>query len=604
MVNLHFYENKENPGNYKLNINSMGIFSLITQLWTYIPSRRRRQCWGLFGLTVLASLSEIVSIGAIFPFLGTLLNPEKIYFNQNAQFLIEILGVSSSSELLLPLTIIFVLAALVAGGLRLLLIWSTTKLSFAVGADLGYMMYKNILHQEYRTHLERNSSEVIDAIQNKTNTVIYLVLMPVLNLMSAFVLMILVLGALLWFNPVITLVTLLSFGSIYTLVIWSARQRLVDNGRHISLQSIGVLKALQEGLGSIRDILLDGNQEFFLRVFRKTDLELRKAQASSTFIGVFPRNVMEVIGIVTLAIFAFGLSKTSTGIAGAIPLLGVAALGAQKLLPILQQAYNAWTNIKVGKDSLVGVLEILIQPLQLVCDKKSHAQPIKFREKIELKDICFRYGSEGAWILNEVNLEIKKGSRIGFMGKTGGGKSTLLDVLMALLDPTSGSLMIDGQAINRTNKADWQGHIAHVPQAIYLTDGTIAENIAFGVATEDIDYDRVYEVTSKAQLLTFVNELPAKFETHVGERGVKLSGGQRQRIGIARALYKNADVFIFDEATSALDGSTELAVMESIESFGSELTILVVAHRLTTLQVCEDVYLLDGGYLIRQTSEQ
>lgn len=578
----------------------MGISSLITRLWTYIPGWRKRQCWILFGLTVLASLSEIVSIGAIFPFLGTLLNPEKIYSNQYAQSLIEFLGISSSSDLLLPLTIIFVLAVLVAGGLRLLLIWSTTKLSFAVGADLGYAMYKNILHQEYKTHLERSSSEVIDAIQNKTNTVIYLVLMPVLNLMSAFVLMILVLGVLLWFNPVITLVTLLGFGSIYTLVIWSARQKLVDNGRHISIQSIGVLKALQEGLGSIRDILLDGNQEFFLRVFRRTDLELRKAQGSSTFIGVFPRNVMEVIGIVTLATFAFALSKTSTGIAGAIPLLGVAALGAQKLLPILQQAYNAWTNIKVGKDSLVGVLEILDQPLQLVSDKKTDAQSIKFIEKIELKDICFRYSDDGAWVLNDVNLEIKKGSRIGFMGKTGGGKSTLLDVLMGLLDPTSGSLLIDGQTISRVNKSDWQNHIAHVPQAIYLTDGTIAENIAFGVGHEDIDYERVYEVASKAQLLPFVSDLAEKFETHVGERGVKLSGGQRQRIGIARALYKNADVFIFDEATSALDSSTELAVMESIESFESDLTILVIAHRLSTLKMCDAVYQLDGGRLTQQ----
>jgi len=582
----------------------MGTFSLITRLWTYVPSWRKRQCRYLLVLTVFASLSEIVSIGAIFPFLGTLLNPEKIYSNQHAQFFIEWLGISSSSDLLLPLTIVFVLAVLIAGGLRLLLIWSTTKISFAMGADLGYAMYKNILHQEYRAHLERNSSEVIDAIQNKTNTVIYLVLIPVLNLMSAFVLTVLVLGVLFWINPVITLVTLFSFGSIYTLVIWSARKKLVDNGQKISLKSIGVLKTLQEGLGSIRDILLDGNQKFFLRIFRKTDLELRNAQGSSTFIGVFPRNIMEVLGTVTLAIFAFGLSKTAVGIAGAIPLLGVAALGAQKLLPILQQAYNAWTNIKVGKDSLVGVLGILDQPLQLVCGKKLDTPSIDFKEKIELKDIYFRYSSEGAWVLNEVNLEIKKGSRVGFMGKTGGGKSTLLDVLMCLLDPTRGSLLIDGQAINRINKTGWQNHIAHVPQAIYLTDGTISENIAFGIAPEEIDYKRVYEVASKAQLLPFVNEFAEKFETYVGERGVKLSGGQRQRIGIARALYKNADVFIFDEATSALDSSTELAVMESIEDLGSELTILIIAHRLSTLKMCEEVYQLDGGNLIRQPSHQ
>ena len=583
-----------------LNLNSAGLIILVSQLWLHLSSRRKRQCVILFGLTIFASLSEIVSIGAIFPFLGALLNPEKIYSNQHIQFLIEILHIQSSADLLLPLTITFASVALIAGGLRLLLIWSTTKLSFAMGADLSYTMYKNVLHQEYCLHLKKNSSETIDAIQNKTNTVIYLVLMPVLNLMSAFVLLVLVFTALFLVNPFITLITLMGFGSIYMVVIWTSRKRLVSNGRQISLKSMETLKALQEGLGSIRDILLDGNQAFHLKIFQKTDLQLRKAQASSTFIGVFPRNVVEVLGIVVLSMLAFSLSRSTTGIATAIPILGVAALGAQRLMPILQQSYNAWTNIRVGKDSLIGVLEILEKSLLNPNAPSGDEATISFAETIELKDICFRY-DEGPWILNGANLKVKKGSRVGLIGKTGEGKSTLFDILMCLLEPVSGSVQIDSYPIDRKNKANWQKHIAHVPQAIYLADGTIAENIAFGIAPEEIDYRRVHDAASKAQLLPFIDGLTDKLETHVGERGVNLSGGQRQRIGIARALYKNADVIIFDEATSALDGSTESAVMEAIKNFGPELTIFIIAHRLTTLEMCEEIYRLDDGKLILHT---
>lgn len=577
-----------------------GTFALILELWTYISYRRKRQCLILLILTIFASLSEIVSIGAIFPFLGALLSPEKIYSSKYAFYLIEWFGIRSSSDLLLLITTVFVLVAVFAGGLRLLLIWSTTKLSFAMGADLGFEMYRNILYQEYYIHLDKNSSEVIDAIQNKTNTVIYLVLMPVLNLMSAFVLVMLVIAVLLLIDPFVTFATLLGFGTLYTMLIWAARRTLVSNGQLISSKSIGVLKAIQEGLGSIRDILLDSNQEFHLNIFHKTDLQLRKAQASSTFIGVFPRNIMEILGLVSLSIFAYYLSGSATGIASAIPVLGAAALGAQKLLPIMQQAYNAWTNIKVGKDSLVGVLEILKKPCPLAGNANVKISPINFTDRINIIDIYFRYAEDAPWVLNGVNIEIKKGSRVGFMGKTGGGKSTLLDIVMGLLEPTNGSLEIDGQKIGRQNKAAWQKRIAHVPQAIYLTDGTISENIAFGMASENIDYKRVYEAAAKAQLLPFIEGLAENFETHVGERGVKLSGGQKQRIGIARALYKNADVFIFDEATSALDDSTESEVMESIQGYGPELTILIIAHRLSTLEMCETVYQLDGGNVARQ----
>ncbi len=577
----------------------MDIFTLLVGLWSHIPKKRKKQSVMLITLSILVSLTEIISIGSILPFLAALLNPEKIFSNQHAQFFIEKIGIRSSTELLLPLTISFVIIAIIAGGLRILLIWSTTNLSFAIGADLGYAMYKNTLYQEYSVHKEKNSSQLIDAIQNKNSTVIYLVLMPALNLMSTFILMLMVVAVLFFINPFISLIIFVTFGSIYGIVIVSARQRLINYSQQISIKSVEILKTLQEGFGSIRDILLNANQSFYLRIFQKADLQLRKAQASSTYIGVFPRNIMEILGIATLSVFAYFVSKSTNGIAEAIPLLGVAALGAQRLLPVLQQAYNAWTNIKVGKDSLVRVLEMLEEPISLTTKVSVEMPIINFENKIELKNICFRYDDESPLILNGVNLEIPKGSRLGIMGKTGGGKSTFLDILMGLLHPVNGSLSVDRMVIDKYNKASWQKRIAHVPQSIFLTDGSIAENIAFGVPSEKIDYRRIHEVVSQAQLLTFVNGLEKKLETRVGERGVKLSGGQKQRIGIARALYKSADIFIFDEATSALDSSTELAVMDSIKSFGPNLTILIISHRLSTLEICDEIYELDKGRLFK-----
>lgn len=574
------------------------MFPLVKRLWKHIALRRKRQCILLFGLTVLASLSEIISIGAIFPFLGALLNPEKIYQNQYALPLIQWLNIKSSSELLLPLSITFGVAAILAGGIRLLLIWATTKLSFAMGADLGCDIYRSTLHQEYKVHINRNTSEVIDAIQNKTNAVIYSILIPSLNLMSSFVMMALTLVALLLLSPFITITTLVCFGSVYLYVIWFARKKLVDNGLKISTKSIQILKTLQEGLGAIREVLLDANQSFYLKIFQSADLELRQAQASSTYIGSFPRYFVETLGMVALAGFALYLSSSDFVIGAAIPILGVAALGAQKLLPFLQQAYSAWANLKVGRASLLDVLFFLEDNRISLVQDGGIVAPLEFREKIEMKDIFFKYESDNQWVLYGVNIEIKKGSRVGFIGQTGGGKSTFLDIFMGLLDPSSGVTRVDGNEVTSKNKIGWQKLIAHVPQVIYLSDGTIAENIAFGILPHEINYERILEVVVQAQLLPFISGLSDGVLTHVGERGVKLSGGQRQRIGIARALYKRANILIFDEATSSLDNETESAVMEAIWSLSTDLTILIIAHRMSTLDKCDEIYELTNKNLV------
>jgi ATP-binding cassette subfamily B protein len=308
---------------------------------------------------------------------------------------------------------------------------------------------------------------------------------------------------------------------------------------------------------------------------------------------------MEVIGVILIAGLAYSMSQGKDGLTTAIPTLGALALGAQRLLPALHQAYNSYSDIKGTHASFIDVLDLLEQPLPDYVEQPLPV-PITFEKEICLSNLSFYYSNESPIVLDKTNLSIPKGARIGFIGTTGSGKSTLLDIIMGLLQSSVGELLIDSTPITTQNRRSWQAHIAHVPQNIYLSDSTIEENIAFGVHQEKIDHTRVEQVARQTQIHHLIVGWKDGYQTRVGERGARLSGGQRQRIGIARALYKQADVLIFDEATSALDNETERAVMEAIGNIGREITILIVAHRLTTLQGCDQIYLLDKGKVATQ----
>ena len=543
---------------------------------------------------IAASFAEILSLGAVLPFLAVLTDPNRIFQLPATQPFIKILGITAPDQLLKPLTITFGLAALISGSMRLLLMWANNRLSFAAGADLSISIYRRTLYQPYAVHAARNSSEVINGISSKTGNVINII-QQVMILISATIMLISILIALLTLDTVIALSAFGGFGLIYAVIILFTRKRQYNNGKCIARESTQVIKSLQEGLGGIRDVLIDKSQSVYCQIYRNADLPLRRAQGNSGFISAAPRYGIEALGMMLIALLAYVLARQPDGIAKAIPVLGALALGAQRLLPILQQAYGAWSSIQGNQVSLQDTLALLDQPLpddagQPVPD------PIAFSRQIDLKNLSFRYSPETPYVLNKLNLSIPKGGSIGFMGLTGSGKSTLLDIVMGLLQPTDGTLNIDGEPIITSNNGAWQAHIAHVPQAIFLADSTIEENIAFGVHTTKIDHKRVQQAAKKAQIADIIETWPKKYQTFVGERGIRLSGGQRQRIGIARALYKQADVIIFDEATSALDNETEQTVMQSIEDLGKDLTILIIAHRLTTLKNCDQIVELgDGG---------
>jgi ABC-type multidrug transport system fused ATPase/permease subunit len=576
---------------------------LLKRLWVHINPRRRRQFGLLLVLMLFASVAEILSIGAVLPFLAVLTAPERIFALPAIQPVIQLFKLTESRQLLLPLTIAFGGAALTAGATRLLLLWASTRLSFAAGADLSASIYRRTLYQSYAVHCARNSSEVINGISGKSNGVILNTIIPALTLISSSLMLTVILIALLAVQPAIALVAFGGFGLIYGFTIRLTRNRLLMNSQVSARESTQVIKSLQEGLGGIRDVLIDGSQATYCEIYSKADLPLRRAQGSSMFISSSPRYAMEALGMVLIAALAYSLAQQADGVVKAVPVLGAMALGAQRLLPVLQQVYSSWTAIQGSQVSLQDTIELLDQPLPDYAGQ-SPAEPLSFKQSISLNNLYFSYSPEMSYVLNGVNLTITKGSRVGFIGTTGSGKSTMLDIIMGLLQPTNGTLEIDGQIVVPRNQCAWQAHIAHVPQAIYLADSSIEENIAFGVPKDKIDFERVRKAAQQAQIAESIEGWPKQYQTFVGERGIRLSGGQRQRIGIARALYKQADVIIFDEATSALDNETELAVMQAIEGLSKDLTLLIIAHRLSTLKNCTQIVELGEGGIKRTGSYQ
>lgn len=570
----------------------------LVRLWHHVDGRRRVQLGLLLVLMVFASLAEVISIGAIVPFLAVLTTPERIFHSGFVKPLVQVLGINEPGELILPLTVIFILAAIWSGAMRLIMLYVQMRLSYVIGADLGLGIYRRSLYQPYLVHTTRNSSDIIAAITHKTLSVAHYTILPILNIVSSLLILVSIVAALMVIDPQIAMASMAGFGLIYGIVIVLTRKRLMRDGQRVAEEQSRVVRVVQEGLGGIRDVLIDGTQEVYSKIYRDADVPLRLSQANIQIIAGSPRYGVEALGMVLVALIAYWLVGRPGGLMSSVSTLGALALGAQRMLPVLQLCFAGWSSLRGGQAALVDVLDLLEQPLPDHAERKDERK-MPFERAIVLKAVSFRYGDDLPWVLRSIDLTIPRGSRIGFIGETGSGKSTALDLVMGLLPPTEGALEIDGQAVTPANCRGWQAHLAHVPQAIFLADGTIAENIAFGIPADRIDRDRVKRAARAAQIAEAIEGWAEQYDTIVGERGVRLSGGQRQRIGIARALYKAADTIVLDEATSALDTATEEAVMRTIEGLGSDMTVLIVAHRLSTLRTCDRVVELRDGRIAR-----
>tara|TARA_B100001123_G_C15292192_1_gene1017857 strand:- start:266 stop:2035 length:1770 start_codon:yes stop_codon:yes gene_type:complete len=570
------------------------IFNDIVELWRHLTLKRRNQFKLLLVLMIIAAFAEVVTIGAILPFLGVIATPETLFNHPYVQPINNFLQIDSVDSLRVVISIAFISIALIAGAIRILLLFLSTKHLFAAGIDISTKIYRRTLYQPYSVHVQRNSSDVINIVLNKCSDVVFGIMMPIVTLITSIILLIGIIGVLILIDPLVMMVTFLTFGLIYTAILRYTSHNVKLNSKLIAEESTKAIQCLQEGIGGIRDVLISNAQTHYFSIYNEAISKMRIAQGNNSIIAATPRFIIETIGIVLIAALALYMIDRDGGVVTAIPILGALAIGAQRLLPALQQSYSAVTTIKGVEFALKDVLHLLNQPILEISQSKKIPEMI-FEKTISLEKVSFKYTPESKYSLSNIDLTINQGDCVGIIGTTGGGKSTLLDIIMGLLSPTSGLIKIDGQLLDQYNIDPWQGCIAHVPQTIYLPDATIEQTIAFACKKDEIEYDRVIEAATIAQIDQDIQNFPGQYQARVGENGVLLSGGQRQRLGIARALYRQASVIIFDEATSALDAKTEQAVMSAINNLNESKTIFMVAHRVSTLSSCDKIIKIENG---------
>lgn len=565
------------------------------RIYVHLNAVQRRQAATTAVLLVLGAAAELATIGAVLPFLAVI-TPGGVGDRYGAllKALARVSAVLGLSTIAAAAIVLIVIAG-VATAIRLLLVWVSQKMVFDVAHELARQIYDNTLQQPYSYHVARNSSEALAGIE-KVQFVLGNVLLPAMSgITAAFVGAVILIG-LVAIDPVTAVTAGACFVGLYGIVSAISRKRLYRNADFIAVAFRDRIQVVQEGLGGIRDVILDRSQAIFSAKFNMIDSRFRHAQAMNQFIGAAPRYVVEAGGIVLVAITALVVAGRPGGIVAALPMLGALALGAQRLLPMIQQVYFSWTQIEGARGTLADVADLLdAVPPQL--ETRIAIEPL--RRAIEFCDVSFSYEGAERHVLHRLNLVVPCGTRIGLVGKSGSGKSTFVDLLMGLLVPESGEIRVDGTPLVADALASWQAQISHVPQTIFLTDGSIASNIAFGRDLSDIDMDRVHEAARLAELHDHIASLPDGYDTIVGERGVRLSGGQRQRIGIARAMYKQARVLVLDEATSALDAQTEASVMAAIERLPDDLTVITIAHRTSTLSFCDFVLRVENGGICR-----
>ena len=553
--------------------------NVLFKLWHQLSSKRKAQFIFINLLSILSAIIEVVSVGELIPFITILTSNGDINKIKYLNRLLNIKLIGNNNKLL-TITIIFCILLFISGVLKNILLWVQNKFSFSVGTELSYKAFKNILHQPYLNQISQNSGHKLNTL-TKVNNLVNLTISPVLNIISSILILFLLLLSLFIYNPFATLIILLGFSMIYLLIISKTKKRVKSNSIKISFESNSIQKNFQESLGATREIIINNLQEVYCKLFLKSEIPLRKAQLNLAILGGSPRFIIETLGLGFIAVISYLL--TINNYPNVIATIGVLALGIQRMMPLYQQLYVGWNTLKGNQASCEDAL-ILLEENKFKKSFTNHTS--NFNNCLTLTNVSFKYPNKNEYILKNISIKINKGDKVGIVGETGSGKSTFLDLISGLLDPTNGKIEIDGEDTGENN-IKIKNIISYVPQHIYLTDSTIAENIAFGVEKINIDYKLVKEVSKKAKISDTIEKLPNNYNTIIGERGVFLSGGQRQRVGIARALYKNSKILIFDEATSALDNETEIEVMREINKLNEDLTILIVAHRTTTLKQCD-----------------
>jgi ABC-type multidrug transport system fused ATPase/permease subunit len=578
----------------------IGLWAGLRELYMRLSSARHREFMVLVGFMFLGGIAELATIGSIIPFLALVSPQGGTVHLPRSLAMIAAIGPAVGLSGVVATATVFAAFAIVAGLIRLELSWLTQHFVNRTGHELALDVQRRILSQPYSFHVEQHSSSFISAT-DKVEIVVFDLGLPLLQTIIAVFVGLFLVAALLAINPLATIVATITFGLVYVIVATLVGKRLDANSAVVGTTYHHRLRVEQESLGGIRDVIIDNSQAMHLDMLDRVNSQLVRARATTNFMAQAPRSIVEAAGVIVIVVIAVVLSRQAGGIALAIPFLGALAVGAQRLLPLIQTAYAGW-SVGIANRSIVGqIVELLRLP---VPPDDERLAPLPLKDRIRFDAVSFSYpGRPHAPAIDSVSFEISRGSMVAFTGRTGSGKTTLADLLMGLVQPTSGRILIDQLPLTPETAPRWRKSIAHVAQTIFLADSSIAANVALSKGSEPPDLERVAQALKIAQLDEFVASLPDGHETVVGERGIRLSGGQRQRLGLARAIYKDAPVLVLDEATSALDDLTESKVVETLQELKeSGRTIVIIAHRMSTISKCDLIVKLDEGRLANSGS--
>jgi ATP-binding cassette, subfamily B, bacterial PglK len=588
------------------------MFILIKQLFSLLTPSQRKRFYSLQILIIIMAFAEIASVASIGPFMG-LIGDVTILDRENTLSQIYIWsGISSPNDFVFWFGISVMGVLTVAALFSMFTIWRISIFSVKIGTEIGDRLYEHYMKQGWLFHAAGNSAQLTKQISTEAMRVTAYIINPLMQMNARIILATLMSIAIFLFDPVIAISGLIFFIVAYVLLYRAVRERLAGNGKIISDISTIRYKLMSEGLGGVKDILLFGRQKYFVDRFQDSGRKYAKAQGTNSALAQAPRYFMELIAYGSIIMLVLYLIKTYEGNLGAIlPILAIYALAGFKLLPAFQKIYISLAQIKGGIPAFEAIKydlmasqaqkdlgNGLVRTSNLELEVEARVvQSLSVKSNIELKDVNFTYPGKKESTLNNLSLTIPVNKVIGLVGPSGSGKSTVIDLILGLIRPQEGRLLIDGQPIEDDLLRSWQDTLGFVPQTIYLSDASISENVAFGLPIDSIDMERVKNVIKLSHLNELVQQMPEGLDTIVGERGVQLSGGQRQRIGIARALYNDADVLVLDEATSSLDGITEKLIMNAIHDFSGSKTIIMIAHRLKTVQKCDIIYLMEQGQI-------
>jgi len=575
------------------------MFRSIILFFTLLTPNQQKQLIILQILVVLMALAEIVGVASIGPFMALIGDVDILMGNNPLADLYQISGLTKPYDFILWVGLSVLLLLTIGALISMFTIWRLSLFAQKTGTEIGDRLFKHYMHQPWLFHASKSSAQLTKQIATETERVTANIITPLMQMNERIIMALLMLFQIFIFNPKIMILGLVVFVCAYALLYNLIKIKLTLNGQTISDASLQRFKLMSEGFGGIKEVLLLGRQRDFVERFEANGKKLAYSLGSTLGLSQVPRYFMELIGFGSVIFLVLYLSRNYEGDLGSIlPVLSVYSLAGLKLLPVFQTTYGSIAQIRGSLsafETIKGDLEASQEKVKQEIKITSLKEHFSAQESIKLENIEFSYPGKRKSALTQLNMEIPVNSVVGLVGSSGSGKSTAIDILLGLIKPDRGQLLIDGEPLSPSQIRAWQNTLGFVPQSIFLTDSSILENIAFGLAANNIDMERAKRVIKLVHLDELIQQLPDGLNTTVGERGVQLSGGQRQRIGIARSLYHNAEVLIFDEATSALDGITEKLVMDTIHEFSGSKTIIMVAHRFTTIQKCDIIFFMEEG---------